>query len=158
MDTEPDTPEEKSVREFYEETAHYQLKMYDASVTYNQVVVLAGYAAFFAVWSAVADEIPPWVMLLSGGLILCSVVFYVGWTVANMILLKTANERILGQITGGPIGFHERAMAAELQNIAASRKIMKYWKPVLVSAGTSGFIGAVLLASAAIANAVGRLT
>ena len=158
MDTEPDTPEEKSVREFYEETAHYQLKMYDASVTYNQVVVLAGYAAFFAVWSAVADEIPAWVLLLSGGLILCSVVIYVSWTVANMILLKTANERILGQIEGGPTGFHERALAAELQNIAASRKVMKYWKPVLVSAGTSGFIGAVTLGASAIAHAVGRLT
>lgn len=158
MDTEADLPDELSLREFYEETAHYQLKMYDASVTYNQVVVLAGYAAYFAVWSAVTDEIPPWVLLLSGGLILCSVIIYVGWTVANMIFLKSANERILGQVAGGPMGFHERALAAELQNIEASRKIMKYWKPVLVSAGSSAFIGAVLLASSAIANAVGRLT
>lgn len=148
---------EISLREFYQETAHYQQQMYDASSTYNQVIVLAGYAAFFGVWSAFSNEIPKWVMLLSGGLILVSVIVYVGWIVANMLMIKTGNDRIIRQIEGGLVGFRERTLEAERQNVRAVLKMMRFWKPVVAIAGGSALIGSVLLAGSAIANAVDRL-
>lgn len=47
---------------FYEVTASYQSRMLESSSGYNQVVVLAGYAGFFTIWSTVRNDIPHWLL------------------------------------------------------------------------------------------------
>ena len=80
-----------------------------------------------------------------------------GWTIANMVLIKSANERIIRQIEGGRDGFRKRTLAAERENIAAAGKLMKFWRPVLISAGSTALTGATILASSSIANAINCL-
>lgn len=148
--TDIDPDNEIALREFYDRSAEYIQKMYDAGTTYNQVIVLAGYAAFFAVWSATAEDLPRWVVLASGASIIISVIVYVAWSVANMVILKTANINMVNAINGGPIGFYERVSNAEEINRNASNRLMRLWAPVTVIASFTGGIAAVLVCVSAL--------
>ena len=108
---EDDIPEEAdspNIREFYDAVVSFQAKALSEAASYNQVIVLAGYAAFFAIWSAVSSSLPKSIVLTSGGLMTVSVIVYVSWTIANMSFLKTHNEAMAAAVTQGVEGFVDR--------------------------------------------------
>lgn len=154
----PEEPTSQEVREraqaYFEAAAAYQSRMLEASSSYNQIVVLAGYAGFFTIWSATADDLPRWLVLLSGALMGISLIVYVGWTVIGMILLRSQMQRLLDALNDGPDGYLERVQAAEAKGAVASNKLMRWWKPVLWAAGVPAAVAAILLAVAAFATVV----
>jgi hypothetical protein len=142
--------ETDQLRAFYAEVLSFQSKSFDQSSSYNQVVVLAGYAAFFAVWSAVSDKVSEWVVLTCGGLIILSVMVYVAWTVANMIFLSTYQHEMSAKLSEGFEGFYERMLEVDAKFLGTRARLMKFWLPVVATAGGTGLAAAVLLAAAAI--------
>jgi hypothetical protein len=111
-------------RAYFNNVAVYQGKVLDASATYNQIIVLGGYAALFAVWSAVATDIPKWSRLVAGGFIMISVIVYVGWAVANMVLMRMHVSRLMAEIGKGPTDFAERVHAAEAKGVQQVAKVI----------------------------------
>lgn len=154
MSTEepPDDPDVIATREklraFYELLAAYHARLLEASSGYNQIVVLGGYAGFFTVWAATAPDLPRWLVLLTGGLMSISLAIYVGWTVTGMVMLRNHTQRMMNEIGKGIEGFLERVEAAEAKSIAASSKLMRFWKPVLWAAGAPALVASLLLAGA----------
>jgi hypothetical protein len=149
--------DDPDMREFYEALLSFQLKAIEGAGIYNQVIVLGGYAAFFAIWSAVSGAIADWVVLTAGGLMLISVIVYVGWTVANMIVLKSHHERMGAELSKGAIDFYGRVAAVELQSLQRRDKLMKWWKPVVIVAGTTALASAILVTVASLATVIGPM-
>lgn len=156
MATGPDTePADLTTREFYDAALNFQAKALEQSSTYNQVIILAGYAAFFAVWSTMADEVPRWAMLLSGASIIVSVIVYVGWTIAGMVFMKTFHEDMAKAIGLGPEGFLARVQSAESRMLARRPKLMRWWAPVVIISGGLGLVAASVLSGTAICALLG---
>lgn len=150
MPTEPNVVEtQEEFRAFYEALGSYHSRLLEASSGYNQIVVLGGYAGFFTIWAAISSDLPRWMVLLTGGLIVASLIIYVGWTVASMVILRSHMQRMMNEIAEGLEGFLERALAAETKSITTSNKLMRFWKPVLWAAGLPALVGSVLLAGGA---------
>jgi hypothetical protein len=139
---------------FYEVVASYQSRLLEASSGYNQVVVLAGYAGFFTIWSAVRDDVPHWLLLISGALMGVSLIIYVAWTVWGMVLKQTHIQRMIEEIAKGPEGYLARVQAAEAKNVAEVAGYSKIWKPVVWSSGLTALAAAILVASGAFAAVV----
>lgn len=152
----PVEPEElrEQLHAFYEVTASYQSRMLEASSGYNQVVVLAGYAGFFTIWSAVRTDIPHWLLLISGALMGFSLIVYVAWTVCGMILSRNAMQGMLNEIAKGPEGYLARIQAAEAKNVGVMNRAMQFWRPVLWSSGLPALVAGVLLAGGAFDSVV----
>ena len=129
-------------RNFFGVAAEYQSRIFDSSVAYNQIIVLGGYAAFFGVWSAVAEDIPREVLLGSGALILVSLIVYVSWTVVGMYHLGIRNLQAVGTFGEGVEGFQERLVAVEIEAQKRSGKLLKFWKAVVWVSGLTGFVAA----------------
>lgn len=149
-DEAPDLAETREkLRAFYEALGSYHSRLLEASSGYNQIVVLGGYAGFFTIWAATAEDLPRWLVLLTGGLIGLSLTVYVGWTVANMIAMRGHMQRMMDEIALGADGFLERVQAAEAKSIATSNRLMRLWKPVLWMAGAPALAGSLLLTAGA---------
>ena len=139
---------------FWEAAASYQSRMLEASSGYNQIVVLAGYAGFFTIWSAVREDVPHWLLLVSGMLMGVSLIVYVGWTVWSMILSRTGMQRLLNEIAKGPDDYLARVQAAEAKNVSDVNRYMRFWRPVLWSSGLPALIAGLLIAGGAFASVV----
>jgi heme exporter protein D len=148
------TREMRARSDFFGTLAEFQSRIFDTSTAYNQLIAIGGYAAFFAVWSAVAKEIDRIVLLISGGLIVVSLLVYVTWTVVNMYRVQSANMATLGTFAKGPEGFEERYKAAVADGHGKNAKLAKFWLPVVWLAGMSGFGAAALLGGAAFLSAL----
>lgn len=137
-----------SRHDYFGTVAEYQSRLFDASSAYNQIIIIGGFAAFFGVLSAVAKDIDPLVRLTAAGLILLSVTIYVSWVVISMTTLQSHNLATLATFSEGEEGFEERYRASVAANHAKSNKIQRFWKPVVWSAGLSGFGAAMVLGAA----------
>jgi len=136
-------------RDFFGAAAEFQSRLFDASTAYNQLIVIGGYGAFFAVWSAFASHISRVVLLLSGMLMTISLVVYVTWTVVNMYRLQGSNIAASETFGEGVEGFEERYQAAIASGHGKSAELLRYWKPVVWLAGLTGLGAALLLGGAA---------
>lgn len=144
---------------FLEETIGFQTRAVALSEGHIQVVVLAGYAAFFALWSAMASGIPIAAVLLSGAMMTTSVIVFIGWTVAGLIFAKFVTERTLKVYLDGPVDFWPRYQQAEAINLAGRAKLMRYWTPVVaVAAGTALIAAGTLAISSGISFVQKQLT
>jgi hypothetical protein len=148
---EPDEIRQR-LQTYYEATASYQSRLLEASSSYNQVVVLAGYAGFFTIWSTVRTDVPHWLLLLSGGLMGLSLIVYVAWTVYGMVLSRNSIQRVLDELAKGPDGYLARVQAAEAKNVSDTNAYMQRWKSVLWSSGVPAAVAGLLLVGAAFAS------
>jgi hypothetical protein len=128
--------------QFLDKTLEFQSRAVEISQSHTQVIILAGYAAFFALWSAMALDVSrPWA-LLSGFLMIVSVIIFVGWTVAGLVFAKVATERAMAVYQSGPVDFWERYQEAERNNLQGRSRIMWFWKPVVATAGSTALLAA----------------
>lgn len=142
---------------FFEAAAAYQSRMLEASSGYNQIVVLGGYAGFFAIWSGTAAALPRWLVLVSGALMGFSLIVYVGWTIYGMIVRASHMQRMMDEIKKGPEGFLPRVQAAEAKGAIAVNHYMRFWKPVLWAACAPALVAACLLAGGAFLSVLNSL-
>jgi hypothetical protein len=142
------------LREFFDYAASYQSRVLDASAAYNQVIVVAGYAAFFAIWSATANDLPRWVTLTCAALMVVSVTLYVGWTIIGMVLIQQHNSRLRSEINKGMEDYLQRIAAAEVRGVEISAKIHRFWIPIVLAAAIPAAIATLLLSGAALVEVV----
>lgn len=146
---------QRSVRDrhhYFGTVAEFQSRLMDSSTAYNQIIILAGYVAFFGVWSAVKSDIPRWILLGSGGAMLISLIVFIGWTVFGMFQLQTQNMKTMATFGEGIEGFEERYRASLASGLQDTGWLHKFWKWVVIASGSTGFIAASLLGYGTLAS------
>lgn len=157
MTEEIDDETMDQIEGWIQQIVDYQQKTFELSAAYNQVIVLGGYAAFFAVWSATVSSLPAWAVLLTGGLILFSAIFYIGWTVANMIVMSRRSVEMMKAINEGPVTSPKLMLEVENKHRRIITKLMGFWMPVVLSAGLSALAAALILTVMSLSAAIGHL-
>lgn len=76
---------QKDALERMEKVYELTFQMFEKATAYENVILVAGYAGFFALWSAVASEMPRATTLWSVGLIGISLITYVAFHIAQMV-------------------------------------------------------------------------
>lgn len=91
-------------------------KLLSHAVNYTNLILVAGYAGFFAFWATLSDKIPAWMFSLSGFLILLSLVLFIGWEIIKSVWQAFHMRRISRILAGqkGPqvIAEYEAAFAS----------------------------------------------
>ena len=134
------------IDQLLDKTIAYQSRSVEISLAHNQVIILAGYAAFFTLWSTMATAIPLGAMLISGALMVISAAVFLAWTVCGMFVLRNTSEWQMQLFRGGPVDFVGRQVEVEKACVEARASLMRYWKPTIWSAGgTAGLAAAILV-------------
>jgi hypothetical protein len=143
-------------REFFDYAAAYQSQVLNASAAYNQVIVLAGYAGYFAMWSTMSPDLPRWVVNTSGGLMVLSLTLFIGWTVISMVLGQWQIDRTRAEIDKGVVDYHQRAAAVEIEGVRVRVRINKYWLPTVVVTALLAIAATLLLSGAAFTSVINQ--
>lgn len=113
------------------------------STSYTNLILVAGYAGYFAFWSTLVTKLPSWLYALSGLLALLSLLLFISWEVIKMtwgtVHLNRINKMIIKTVRG-PNALQIIDAASSLQNV----RINKLWLWFLVPTLMFG-IGAGLL-------------
>jgi hypothetical protein len=142
---------EKSIGgdELISKLLEFNTRTFKQAELHNQVFIIAGYAAFFALWSAVAADIPRPARLYSGGIMVLSLIVFVGWTVTGMIVAKVMMDRTLAVFLAGPVDFYERHAKMERVNLKTRDKLMRWWLPTVTAAAGTALIATIVLSVSA---------
>lgn len=68
--------------------------LYDKASSYTNLIMAAGYAAYFAMWSNTAPLISHCLARVSAALMLVSLLAFIFWEVAKMILIALNNKNL----------------------------------------------------------------
>jgi len=142
--------------DWLDRTLAFQSRAVEIAQAHNQVIVLAGYAAFFTLWSSMASSIAVPAMLASGAFMAISAAVFIGWTVRGMFLLRTTSERQLALYRGGPVDFPVRQSKTEKANLADRDRLMRHWPAVVWSAAGTAGVAAAILVCASVVSFVDR--
>lgn len=124
---------------------------------YTNFVIVAGYAAFFALWSGVASDLPSQPRCASAALIGVSLLVFIGWEITTMVA-RDAADRPFDDIcydvypTDDFEGRWERAAAAAAR---IHNRYRKAWPWVLGVSIVTGLGGAAILTGTAAAKGLG---
>ena len=122
--------------------------LFDKAVAYTNVIILAGYAAFFAVWSTMKVSMSKSEMLLTAFCITFSLVFFVFWEVTKMIINSKSLTGLTKVLNAPPHEFNKRLAEQQKPEQRLNVRLMKYWVIILVLTVVPGLVaGAVLLLS-----------
>ena len=118
-------------------------KQMTQATSYTNLILVAGYAGYFAFWSTLVTKLPSWLYALSGLLALLSLLLFISWEVIKMtwgtVHLNRINKMILKTVRG-PIVLKIIDAASSSHN----DRIYRLWLWFLVPTITFG-IGAGLL-------------
>lgn len=124
---------------------------FDKAVAYTNIMIAAGYAGYFGLWQFTKDLLSRQQALWSALLVLVSLVSFILFEVAQMIVITRSVQRKIQlsqqpDMTGNPEGILQRLHNVESAQQGTTSTIMRFWMPsVLVSIGTA-LIGAGILA------------
>ncbi len=119
--------------------------MYDKAMAYTNLIIVAGYAGFFAVWSSMKDNLSPVEMFLSALCITLSLTVFISWEVFGMIA-RTKNLKGLLRVLDAPpnefqAALDKQQMAEKTQNIC----VLRIWIVALIFTVTPALVAAGLL-------------
>lgn len=118
---------------------------------YTNVVVLAGYAAFFALWGGVAADIGPVLRCLAGALLIASATVFVIHEISGMYAQATSTSDfgdLLDIQEAYPSDFEDRWDAMRAAQEKRTAWLYRLWKPCFLFSVTTGVGGAGILAVA----------
>lgn len=96
-------------------------KLIAASVNYTNLILVAGYAGFFAFWSTLSGKVPTLLFSITGLLILTSLVLFISWELIKMcwgalhmrkvsrILAGQKGPRVIAQYDAAQVDFQRRS-------------------------------------------------
>lgn len=143
-------------RYFLDHGASYHSKVVGAGSAYHQVVIVSGYAAFFALWSTMAGGLPVWAVMTIGGLMAFSLLIYIGWTVIAMVVSEISTRRLTAALNAGPIDIEQRWGAAEAEGLRQQVKLDRLWIPALVASLLPAVVAALLLSGMAFRSVINQ--
>lgn len=130
---------------------------YDRAATYTNLIIFAGYAGTFTLWSFTKDYLPETAAIAIALMVGISLFVFCGWEVYKMIYTsKSLRRKTLILLQGLHPAEFEKAMnnekvKAENENI----KLYRYWVFILVLTIPLGFGGALLMFYNYMANLIG---
>lgn len=114
---------------------------YDKSASYLNIVTLGGYAAFFALWSLLGQDVSISQKFWSGLLIGISVVLFVGFEIAKVAILYVRLLKLRGVARASPDTLQQRFSDFTAAQAATTRAGIGIWLiifPVTVATGLGG--------------------
>jgi hypothetical protein len=145
---------EKNIRD---RRIKYASDVYGFASAYDNAVIIAGYAAFFALWTGVFDDVTVACRLATVAMMGSSLVLYIGWQMLQMIMRqKFEFERAATFEFESEIERFNKAWEDidRRQGIAMMR-IMKWWPVIFVPSVVLGFSGGILLTYNSFAKLLG---
>jgi|GEM_PF-2022482 hypothetical protein len=135
---------------------HFNLAVatYQKGRDYTNFIIVAGYAAFFALWSDVAKDIDRASRLLSGGLLGLSLVLFITWEIVKMVT-NAREGHLLSEAIWGARNREDLALRsrdAERQINLADVFAHDLWPAIFIPTVLSGLVGALVLVIAALAE------
>lgn len=119
---------------------------------YTNVIMVVGYAALFTLWTQSTENFTVATTLWSGIFLAVSVLFFVGWEVAQMVMRSLFNIRI-GRAVSDIDLFRERMRAVNQWQQSFVRRFYPAWTAVIAVAVTMALAAFVMMLSALIHGA-----
>lgn len=105
--------------------------LYDKSASYTNLVMAAGYAAYFAMWSNTSPLISHCLARVSAALMLTSLLVFIFWEVAKMILISLNNKN-LAKVALAPLNeFDSLLQAQQVKELNLMARLAIAWPIVL---------------------------
>lgn len=145
----PVDPQMDASERLLEKTLAWAKEMHSLASGYDQVVIVAGYAAFLTVWAQTAPHLARSVVLLSGALIGISLVLFVSFHVLQMAVRSHSAIALgiqLRKVNPTPIDQLQVYITNQQKAAKSSSIILVVWPFVFYPAVITG-IGAALLIS-----------
>ena len=92
-------------------------EIFEKAAAYDNVIMIGGFAAFYATWSGAVSLLERWAVLWSGALISVSLTLYICWHIYSMVVRQIGQRRFATviQTSTDPIAFEAAWQKAELQ-------------------------------------------
>jgi len=119
---------------------------YSRSAAYTNVILVAGYAAFFAIWKTMKPDLNKVLILSSGLLVLASVLLFIGSEIYGVFARTLYFRKLQKKLALQPSPtFVQEVRAAEQEFEARAFQI---WLVVFIPTVLLGILGGLLLAGA----------
>ena len=150
----------EDVDAIYERRLKLVESSWDKASAYDTAITVAGYAAFFGLWSGVADDVSPAARTLTAALMGVSLLLYISWTLLVMITRHSYDREFVGTIAKSqePIDAINDWDTIERKKIRALIGVQSFWMPVFGTAVLTGLSGALLLTYSCLSRAFGLPT
>ena len=107
------------------------------ATAYTNLVLVAGYAGFFTFWATLSSKLPPWLYVVTGLLIIVSLLAFIGWEVTKMVWSALHLNKVQQDLSGKPGPEVLAQFQSSLQRFAkASNRV---WVWFLVPTVVCGF-------------------
>lgn len=118
----------EAISKFEVSALTFMSQAYEKATAYDNVIIVAGYAAFFALWSGVARDLPRPAALWIVAMMIVSMTGYLGFNVWVMIGRSVVQLRNLQLLTSDK---RPEEIAAVLQAMnhptKATSRVLSYW-------------------------------
>lgn len=119
-------------------------KLMTQATNYTNLILVAGYAGFFGLWSSLITKLPNWLYALSGLFALLSLILFVSWEIIKMIWgnrYMNRTNKMITEVARGPDVLDMFISAYSLHSV----KAQKVWVWFLIPTMTFGMLAALLL-------------
>jgi hypothetical protein len=149
--------QEAHLKDVCDKAIELQSKSTSTAAAYDNAVMLAGYVAFFALWSGVKDELTSICRLVTVGVIGISLVCYLSWQILQMLSRQWFEWRLVGvlKLANDPARFNADWIRVSQDYEKASIKVMRFWPWLFVPALVFGLAGGITLSYNALAVVFG---
>ncbi len=116
-------------------------RMQSGHAAYTNLVIAAGYAAYFTLWSTLKGDLPGWLYATSGLLITLSLMIFITWEIMKMIWSAVAFRNIENRLASR-VANPEAVTKWQQEILAFDRRVSRIWiwflAPTVVFGLTSG--------------------
>lgn len=127
------------------------------AATYDNAVIIAGYAAFFALWAGSASDIDRFARLVTVSIMGVSLMLYICWQFIQMLTRQRFEHKRVGIFShsADPSRFNTEWLANEQAHGVAQMQVMRFWPFFFFPSAALGLLAGVILAYNALAAAFG---
>lgn len=117
---------------------------YESSIAYTNLIIVAGYAGYFAVWAQMNELMSRTEMLISALAISLSLVVFVSWEVWKMVVTSSSLHDFSAALKD-PDQFESAITAAVQAEAARKVRVNRYWRIHLILTIIPALIGGTTL-------------
>lgn len=133
-------------REMLEAQKELLAHTFSQAQSYTNLIIVAGYAGFFAIWTQMASEMAPATRFWSGLLISLSVAGFIGWEVYGMILRSKAMLEI-ARAVNDPQRYEELMIEHRAKQNDKAIQIGRIWLIALPFIAGTAFLALLIILS-----------
>ncbi len=119
--------------------------VFDKALAYTNVILIAGYVAFFTVWGNVKSLLSPTEMRLTALSVTISLLVFVAWEVTKMILSSRNLKGLLEVVNSTPQDFDSKLRRQQERERRFNIRFLRFWPVVLVFTILPALVGVIVL-------------